>query len=152
MGTNQFWNWRLTELKAIKVMLTRTPMTNFKMIVRADCLHIQPRPLPILHVCSVAQYPTLYDPTDCSLPGSSAHGIFLARILELVAVSSSRVLYLNSPFKVLDPWLSAEGTGLWTWVHPTTWLPASKKRKTFLSTNLGSLLALEHQAVGPHLR
>ena len=26
--------------------------------------------------------PTLCDPMDCSLPGSSAHGIFLARILE----------------------------------------------------------------------
>ena len=30
------------------------------------------------------------DPTDCSLPGSSVHGIFLARILEWVAISSSR--------------------------------------------------------------
>ena len=29
------------------------------------------------------------DLTDCSLPGSSAHGIFLARILEWVAISSS---------------------------------------------------------------
>ena len=27
---------------------------------------------------------------DCSLPGSSAHGIFLARILEWVAISSSK--------------------------------------------------------------
>ena len=39
----------------------------------------------------VAQlYPTLCDPTDCSLPGSSVHGIFQARILEWVAVSFSR--------------------------------------------------------------
>ena len=30
------------------------------------------------------------NPTDCSLPGSSVHGIFLARILEWVAISSSR--------------------------------------------------------------
>ena len=34
--------------------------------------------------------PTLYDPMDCSLPGSSVHGIFQARILEWVAISSSR--------------------------------------------------------------
>ena len=27
--------------------------------------------------------PTLCDPMDCSLPGSSAHGIFQARVLEL---------------------------------------------------------------------
>ena len=26
--------------------------------------------------------PTLCDPTDCSLPGSSVHGIFQARVLE----------------------------------------------------------------------
>ena len=33
---------------------------------------------------------TLCDPMDCSLPGSSIHGIFQARILEWVAISSSR--------------------------------------------------------------
>ena len=34
--------------------------------------------------------PTLRDPMDCSLPGSSVHGIFQARILEWVAISFSR--------------------------------------------------------------
>ena len=33
---------------------------------------------------------TLWDPLDCSLPGSSLHGIVQARILEWVAISSSR--------------------------------------------------------------
>ena len=33
--------------------------------------------------------PTLCDPVDCSLPGSSVLGILLARILEWVAMSSS---------------------------------------------------------------
>ena len=33
---------------------------------------------------------SLYDPMDCSLPGSSVHGIFPERILELVAKSSLR--------------------------------------------------------------
>ena len=42
-------------------------------------------------MCSVAQSClTLYDPVDCSPPGSSVHGILQARILEWVAVSSSR--------------------------------------------------------------
>ena len=37
--------------------------------------------------------PTLSDPMDCSLPGSSVHGIFQARVLEWVAISfSNRVL------------------------------------------------------------
>ena len=40
---------------------------------------------------SVAQLcPTLGDPMDCSLPGSSVHGNFQARILERVAISFSR--------------------------------------------------------------
>ena len=33
---------------------------------------------------------TLCDPMDCSLPGSSIHGIFQARVLEGVAISFSR--------------------------------------------------------------
>ena len=35
-------------------------------------------------------YWTLYNPMDCSSPGSSVHGISQARILEGVAISSSR--------------------------------------------------------------
>ena len=38
----------------------------------------------------VQSCPTLRDPMDCSLPGSSAHGIFQARILEWFAISFSR--------------------------------------------------------------
>ena len=37
------------------------------------------------HLCLI-----LYDFMDCSLPGSSAHGIFQARILEQVAISYSK--------------------------------------------------------------
>ena len=42
-------------------------------------------------VCAQSR-PILFDPLDCSPPGSSVHGIFQARILELelVAISSSR--------------------------------------------------------------
>ena len=32
---------------------------------------------------------TRIDPMDCSLPGSSAHGIFQARVLEWVAIAFS---------------------------------------------------------------
>ena len=49
---------------------------------------------PIIHsewVSEVAQScPTLCDPVDCIPPGSSAHGILQARILEWVAISFSR--------------------------------------------------------------
>ena len=49
--------------------------------------------LPCMKVKSeseVAQScPTLSDPTHCSLPGSSVHGIFQARVLEWVAIAFS---------------------------------------------------------------
>ena len=35
--------------------------------------------------------PTLCDPMDCSLPGSSIHGIFQARVLEWGAIAFSKV-------------------------------------------------------------
>ena len=37
--------------------------------------------------------PTLCDPMDCNLPGSSIHGILQARILEWVAISFSRASF-----------------------------------------------------------
>ena len=41
-------------------------------------------------MCLVAQScPTVCDPSDYSLPGSSVHRVFQARILEWVAISSS---------------------------------------------------------------
>ena len=43
-----------------------------------------------IHLCVCAQsHPTLLDPIDCSLPGSSVHGTSQARILEWVAISFS---------------------------------------------------------------
>ena len=38
---------------------------------------------------SLQSCPTLCDPMDCSLPGSSIHGIFQARVLEWVAIAFS---------------------------------------------------------------
>ena len=35
--------------------------------------------------------PTLSDPMDCSLPGSSIHGIFQARVLEWGAIAFSDI-------------------------------------------------------------
>ena len=46
----------------------------------------------------VAQsYPTLSDPIDCHLPGSSIHGIFQARVLEwgAIAFSASILCFYN---------------------------------------------------------
>ena len=54
-------------------------------------------------------WPTLCDPMDCSLPGSSVHGILQARMLEWVTMPSSRDLpdpgveSFMSP--TLNPWI-----------------------------------------------
>ena len=49
------------------------------------------RPLTMeVEVLVTQLYPTLYDPVNCSPPGSSVHGILQALILEWVAMPSSR--------------------------------------------------------------
>ena len=43
--------------------------------------------------------PTLCDPMDCSLPGSSIHGIFQARVLEWVAIAFSLEQWTGSKLR-----------------------------------------------------
>ena len=47
-------------------------------------------------------YPTLSEPTDCSLPGSSLHGILQARILEWIAKINMIVTWLKFQFSHPD--------------------------------------------------
>ena len=52
---------------------------------------------------------TLFDPMDCSLLGSSVHGIFQARVLEWVAIAFSigvSILKFGSYFKILLMWIN----------------------------------------------
>ena len=46
----------------------------------------------VISMCAKSRQlcPTLCNPMDCSLPGSSVHGVLQARILECVAISFSR--------------------------------------------------------------
>ena len=51
--------------------------------------------------------PTLYDPRDCSLPGSSVHEIFQARVLEWGAIAFSgkspvQIKNLKQPDAVIE--------------------------------------------------
>ena len=54
--------------------------------------------------------PTLRNPMDCSLPGSSVHGIFQARVLEWVAISFIVVhktlkliyIYIKMVFNIME--------------------------------------------------
>ena len=52
-----------------------------------------PFPSPMRESEVAQSCPTLSDPMDCSLPGSSVHGIFQARVLELVAFSTRLCYY-----------------------------------------------------------
>ena len=46
--------------------------------------------------------PTLSDPMDCSLPGSSVHGIFQARVLEWGAIAFSISLLKTAVYVVVQ--------------------------------------------------
>ena len=50
------------------------------------CPHTAEKKVSVSH----SIIPTLGDPTDCSPPGSSVHGILQARVLEWVAIPFSR--------------------------------------------------------------
>ena len=50
--------------------------------------------------------PTLHDPTDCSLPGSSVHGIFQARVLEWGAIAFSNIMIMLCYAKSLQACLT----------------------------------------------
>ena len=70
-------------------------------------------------VSEVAQScPTLCDPMDCSLQGSSVHEIFQARVLEWVAIYVSMTfIWTGEPNKFL--WLPL----LWYLLHCSRWEP-----------------------------
>ena len=67
---------------------------------------------PICVCVLIAQLcPTLCDPMDCSPPGPSVHGVLQARILEWVAIPSSRgspqpEIESGSPTLKADPFQS----------------------------------------------
>ena len=64
------------------------------------CLRIGGNVTWLMYVAAAAKSlqscPTLCDPMDCSLPGSSVHGTFQARTLERVAISSSMYVAITS--------------------------------------------------------
>ena len=73
-------------------------------------------------VCVCAQLHLTYgDPLDCSPPGSSIHGISQARILEWVAISSSRESPRPrdwTPSPVVPAWAGGSFTTSATWEGP----------------------------------
>ena len=64
---------------------------------------------------SLQSCPTLHDPMDCSLPGSSIHGIFQARVLEWGAIAFS-------------------GKESYTWVYHSQTVEDQRKEKILKAT------------------
>ena len=56
-----------------------------------------------MHAKLLQSCPTLCNPMDCSPPGTSVLGILQARILEWVAVPSSRRIFISIPMSIHKP-------------------------------------------------
>ena len=88
--------------------------------------------------------PTLSDPMDCSLPGSSVHGIFQARVLEWGAIAFSiifLIMLFRPEFKALawSPKFVLCAVSQCSPKYPVFW----QKQSTCSSLNiLSSLLSL----------
>ena len=101
--------------------------------------------------------PTLHNPMDCSLPGSSIHGIFQARVLEWVAICFSR-WFSNPGIEPRSPTLQVDALPfeppgkrirhkwvtiiwqkwVWNWVSPTSTQLKLRKRPQFWPTATSS--------------
>ena len=65
----------------------------------------------VAHLC-----PTLRDPMDCSLPGSSIHGIFQASVLEWVAIAFSASIHYPVVKKLLANARDIRDVGFILWL------------------------------------
>ena len=79
-------------------VLGLSSLVSWKNLESMDCL------LQVYILCVHAKLlqssQILFDPKDCSSPGSSVHGILQARILEWVAMPSSREIFLTQGSKL----------------------------------------------------
>ena len=72
--------------------------------------------------------PTLSDPMDCSLPGSSVCGIFQARVLEWGAiVYLNGIYYKHSIYSVLDGLCGSFFCLDGAWAASSPWVPLSPR-------------------------
>ena len=90
----------------------------YKLVCVCVCVCVCAR----VRVCMCAQWlqscPTLCDPMDCSPPGSSVHGILQARILDWVAMPSSRG---SSPPRNRTCISCLSCIGKWIFITSATW-------------------------------
>ena len=95
-----FMSWKLFQeiwIKTEKKKKEKTICQKTKMCSRTTQKSLRNQQQPsvnntqhVVKVLAAQSWPALWDPMDCSLPGSSVHGILQARILEEVAIPFSR--------------------------------------------------------------
>ena len=101
-----FWPQGIWDLSSPTKDQTRTPCFESEVLkprspkLQGDSLLSEPLGKPLDHqekvkVLVAQSCLTLCDPTDCSLPGSSVHGILQARILEWVDISLLQRIFPN---------------------------------------------------------
>ena len=101
----------------------------------------------IIHACSVAQSCwVLWDSMDCSPPVSSVHGVFQARILDWVAMPSSRG---SSRRRYQSPISCVSCIGTWILYYSATWEALGMSNKGCFRHNLGAWILGVHRA--PHI-
>ena len=106
LPTPVFWPGEFHGLYSPWVARSRTRLSDFPLTP----FH------PLCRVCWVAQlYLTLWDPMDCSPPGSSVRGVFQSRILEWVIIS-----FCRGSLRPRD-WTHIFCIGRWILYHWATW-------------------------------
>ena len=134
------------------LLLGRKVMTNLDSILKSRDITlsikirlVKAMVLPVvMYGCKskvTQSYLTLCDPMDCSLPGSSVHRIFQARVLEWVAISfSRRSSWPRDRTQVScivgrrsTVWVTREGYGCESW----TIKKAEHRRKELMLFNCG---------------
>ena len=70
--------------------------------------------------------PTLCDPMDCSLPGSSVHGVFQARVLEWSAIAFSKFINWPVANQSVSGGLLDIKSERRSWVHAGCWYYENK--------------------------
>ena len=85
--------WATWEAQVLYTVFLKWNNPEKNVIKKIMCVHVQ-------------LVPTLCNPMDCDLPGSSVHGIFQARILEWVAIFYSRAIFLSQGSKPESPALA----------------------------------------------